>query len=82
MQLGRVVGHATSTIKHPTLSGWRLLIVQMLSADDKPDGEPVLAIDRLGAAVGSKVIATSRIAMIKSLPRPASLVFTFSAWSK
>ena len=43
MQIGTVVGHATSTVKHPTLNGWRLLVVQMLTPDGKPDGEPVLA---------------------------------------
>jgi ethanolamine utilization protein EutN len=59
MQLGKVVGHAVSTVKHPTLNGWRLLVVQMLTADGKPDGEPILAIDNLGASQGSKVIATT-----------------------
>ena len=67
MQIGRVVGHATSTIKHRTLNGWRLLIVQMLTGDDKPDGEPILAIDNLGAAVGSKVIATTDAVLIREL---------------
>ena len=43
MQIGVVVGHAVSTVKHPTLSGWRLLVVQPLGFDDGPDGEPVLA---------------------------------------
>jgi len=33
----------------PDLTGWRLLVVQMLTPDEKPDGEPVLAIDHLGA---------------------------------
>ena len=53
MQIGRVVGHATSTVKHPTLHGWRLLLVQMLTEDGKEDGEPVLAIDHLGAGAGN-----------------------------
>jgi len=60
MQLARVVGTATSTIKHPTMNGWKLLIVQMLQADERsPDGDPVISIDSLGAAVGQKVIITS-----------------------
>lgn len=60
MQLGSVVGIATSTIKHPSLEGWKLLVVQLLAADGKsPDGEPVLAVDRLGAGRGEKVILTS-----------------------
>jgi ethanolamine utilization protein EutN len=67
MQIGRVVGHATSTVKHPTLNGWRLLIVQMETLDGQPDGEPVLAIDHLGAAQGTRVIATTDAALIREL---------------
>ena len=60
MQLARVVGTATSTIKHPSMNGWKLLVVQMLAADGKsPDGDPVITIDSLGAAVGQTVIITS-----------------------
>lgn len=67
MQLGRVVGHAVSTIKHPTLVGWRLLVVQMLGADERPDGEPVLAIDSLGAGTGARVIATTDAVLVREL---------------
>lgn len=59
MQLGRVVGHAVSTVKHPSMSGWRLLLVQVLAADGRPDGEPILAIDSLGAGVGHTVIVSN-----------------------
>ncbi|MBL9092959.1 MAG: EutN/CcmL family microcompartment protein [Planctomycetaceae bacterium] len=60
MQLARVVGTTTSTIKHPSMNGWKLLVVQMLAADGKsPDGDPVITIDSLGAAVGQTVIITS-----------------------
>lgn len=67
MQVGLVVGHATSTIKHPTLSGWRLLVVQFLGTGDKPDGEPVLAIDPVGAGKGSRVICTTDAPLIREL---------------
>jgi ethanolamine utilization protein EutN len=56
MQIGRVVGHAVSSAKHASLVGWRLLVVQLLSIDGKPDGEPLLAIDSLGSANGDRVI--------------------------
>ncbi len=60
MQLARVIGTATSTIKHPTMNGWKLLIVQMLQADgNSPDGEPVITIDSFGAGVGQTVLITS-----------------------
>ena len=59
MQLGRVLGHAVATIKHPTLSGWRLLVVQPLGMANRPDGDPVLAIDSLGAGRGHIVILSN-----------------------
>jgi ethanolamine utilization protein EutN len=65
MQIGRVVGHATSTVKHPTLVGWRLLVVQLLTAGGQPDGEPILAIDNLGAGMGTKVIATTDALLVR-----------------
>jgi ethanolamine utilization protein EutN len=67
MQIGRIVGHATATVKHPTLNGQRLLLVQFLGADDEPDGEPVLAIDRLGAASGSRVVATTDAVLVREI---------------
>jgi len=59
MQVGLVVGHVTATIKHPSLTGWKLLLVQLLGTGDKPDGEPQLAIDALGAGAGARVMLTS-----------------------
>ncbi len=59
MQLGRVLGTATTTIKHPTLAGERLLVVQFEGADGRLEGEPVLAFDRLGAGRGDRVLLTS-----------------------
>jgi ethanolamine utilization protein EutN len=55
-----VIGTATSTIKHASLGGWKLLVVQPIAADGaSPDGEPLLAVDNLGAGVGTMVIITS-----------------------
>jgi ethanolamine utilization protein EutN len=56
MQLARVVGHAVATVKHPSMTGWKLLVVQPLMVDQKPDGEPLLAIDNLGANRGADVM--------------------------
>jgi ethanolamine utilization protein EutN len=56
MQIGRVVGQAVATVKHPSLKGWRLLLVQLLTAGGGDDGEPLLAIDSLGAGVGDRVM--------------------------
>jgi ethanolamine utilization protein EutN len=59
MQLGRVIGQATSTIKHPSMRGWRLLVIQPLMADGTSDGDPVISIDDLGAGRHDIVIITS-----------------------
>jgi ethanolamine utilization protein EutN len=60
MQLGLVAGTATSTVKHASLAGWRLLVVQLLAADERsPDGEPVVALDNLGARAGEVVMVTN-----------------------
>jgi microcompartment protein CcmK/EutM len=59
MQLGRVLGTATSTVKHPSFQGERLLVVQLEGADGRADGEPVLVFDRLGAGRGDSVLVTS-----------------------
>ena len=59
MQIGRVIGTAISTIKHPTFQGERLLVVTLETLAGGPDGEPVLVFDRLGAGRGDRVLVTN-----------------------
>ena len=59
MQLGRVIGHVTSTIKHPSLHGWRMVVTQPLSAAREPEGDPIIAVDKLGSGVGQVVVLNS-----------------------
>ncbi len=60
MLTGKVIGHATATVKHPSMEGWKLLVVQPLAADGRSaDGDPVLAVDRLGAGRRDRVIISS-----------------------
>lgn len=60
MLIARTIGTATATVKHRSMDGQKLLLVQPLSADgEKPDGDPQLVVDRLGADLGSLVIITS-----------------------
>jgi ethanolamine utilization protein EutN len=59
VQLGRVVGSATATVKHPTFQGERMLVVQLEAPGGRPDGEPILAFDRLGAGRGDMVLVTN-----------------------
>ena len=60
MQMGLVVGTATATVKHASMQGYKLLVVQPRLADGKtPDGDPVLAVDSIGAGRGEIVMITS-----------------------
>lgn len=59
MNLAQVLGHATATVKHSSMDGWRLLVVQPLDIAGGPDGEPLLAIDNLGGRRGDTVMLTS-----------------------
>jgi microcompartment protein CcmK/EutM len=67
MQRAQVVGSATATVKHASLTGWRLLVVQPLGADGEADGEPLLAIDSLGAALGATVVVVNDGSAIREL---------------
>lgn len=60
MQLAQVIGTVISTVKHSSLAGAKLLLVQPLLADGVgADGDPQVAIDTLGAGTGDRVIITS-----------------------
>ena len=55
MRLATIQGHVTSTVKHKSLDGWRLLI----AIPESPDLAPQIVIDSLGAGIGQKVMISS-----------------------
>jgi len=55
MRLAIIHGHVTSTVKHPSFRGQRLLIAVPESADVAPQ----IVIDSLGAAIGQRVMISS-----------------------
>jgi len=60
MYLGRVMGNATATVKHPSMDGTKLLLVMALQADGHTiEGDPILVVDKLGAGRGEMVMITS-----------------------
>lgn len=59
MQQARVHGRATSTVKHPSLAGAKLLLCQFIDHVGEPTGDPVIVLDRVGAGRGDKVVVTS-----------------------
>ncbi len=68
MQAARVLGNATSTVKHRTLDNLKLLVCQPLLADGKSaDGVPLLVVDRFGAGAGELVMLTSDGSAIREM---------------
>ena len=55
MQIARVIGTVVSTLKNETLNGRKFLIVQTLDADLQDKGQPMVALDAVGAGVGELV---------------------------
>lgn len=59
MQVAQIIGTTTATIKHESLEGCKMLIVQPLMQDGSKDGYPMIAVDGVGAGVGDRVMITS-----------------------
>lgn len=55
MQLARVIGTVVATVKSDSLQNRKLLVVQSLNKDLKPQGKPLVAVDAAGAGVGELV---------------------------
>lgn len=56
MILGVVRGRIYSTIHHPFYGGRRLLLVDRISPEGKPDGGYLIAVDSVGAGAGETVL--------------------------
>jgi len=55
-------------VKHSTLRGQKLLVVQPLMADQKTaDGDPQIAVDAVGAGKGQVVMITSDGKFVREL---------------
>ncbi|MFO0915633.1 MAG: EutN/CcmL family microcompartment protein [Pirellulales bacterium] len=60
MVVGLVLGNVTATVKHDSMNGQKLMVVQPLMANGRSaDGDPIVAIDMTGAGPGERVILTS-----------------------
>jgi len=55
MQLARVIGTVVATVKNESLHGRKLLVIQTLNKNLKPQGKAMVAVDSVGAGVGELV---------------------------
>ncbi|NLW41084.1 MAG: EutN/CcmL family microcompartment protein [Tissierellia bacterium] len=56
MYLGKVIGTVVATRKDENLIGSKLMITQPLTMEQKPIGDPIIAVDTVGAGIGELVI--------------------------
>jgi len=55
MRIATIRGQVTSTVKHPSFAGQRLLI----AVPESPDVAPQIVLDNLGAGIGQRVMISS-----------------------
>ncbi|HEX4083390.1 MAG TPA: EutN/CcmL family microcompartment protein [Chthoniobacteraceae bacterium] len=55
MRIATIRGFVTSTVKHPSFGGQRLLI----AVPESPDVAPQIVLDQLGAGAGQRVMISS-----------------------
>lgn len=58
MKTGIVIGTVVATRKDERLIGHKLLLTQPVDSNKKPKGEPLIAIDTVGAGIGEFIIYT------------------------
>ncbi|WP_019240724.1 MULTISPECIES: EutN/CcmL family microcompartment protein [Bacillus] len=58
MQIGKVIGNVWATRKEENLRGLKFLIVQPELPTNESVGSPFIAVDRIGAGVGDRVMVT------------------------
>lgn len=59
MNLARVIGTVRATRKDHRLEGRRMLVVQPLTFDREPAGDPLVALDTVDSGTGDVVIYVS-----------------------
>jgi ethanolamine utilization protein EutN len=67
MQLAKVIGNATATVKHPSLKGWKLMVAQPLAANGDPEDFPLIMVDPLGAGKDDTIMFTSDGKFVRDL---------------
>ena len=58
MRLCKTIGHVVATVKHPVLEGCKIMVVSALEGRGDPSVPMQLAVDGVGAGIGSRVMVT------------------------
>lgn len=74
MQIAKVIGMVTSTVKVKDLKGVSLLVIQPMNSKYELLGTPIVAADNFGAGVGELVFYSVSKEGAMNLPIPTSCV--------
>jgi ethanolamine utilization protein EutN len=79
MQIGKVVGRVVATRKDERLIGAKLMLVQPIDPAGELRGDPIVAVDTVGAGTGEQVIYVTgsmagRAAATEGAPVDAAIV--------
>lgn len=68
MFLGKVIGNVWATEKYEALKSMKMMFVQPVNADYKETGEPIVAIDTVGAGPGEIILYITASEAVIPLP--------------
>ncbi len=68
MFLGKVIGNVWATRKYETLKNFKMLFVQPINAKQENVGEPIIAIDTVGAGTGETIFYITASEAVIPLP--------------
>lgn len=68
MFLGKVIGNVWATRKYSALMNFKLMFVQPMNSDHKNTGEPIIAVDTVGAGPGETIIYITASEAVIPLP--------------
>ncbi len=73
MIVGRVIDNIVASQKHSSHNDRTILLVQPLTLDGEPMGDPVVALDAVSAGIGDRVLLVQEgFAAMTSVGRPES----------
>ena len=76
MQMAKVIGTVTSTVKIKDIKGVSLLVIQPVNSKYESLGTPIVAGDNFGAGVGEYVFYSKSKEGAMNLPIPTACVDT------
>ena len=68
MFLGKVIGNIWATRKYSALKNFKLMFVQPINSDYEKTGEPIVAVDTVGAGPGETIIYITASEAVIPLP--------------